>query len=228
MKTKYSFMFLVGAFLFNHHMAYAEIEEDGRLWLNVNARGSLPLEGFNWYAELQPRWREEGEDLDQLLIRPAVFYQLSSKSSVWLGYANVNSYPAGRNSNNEDRLWQQFSYQFDPIADIAISSRTRFEQRWFDNSSDTGYRLRQMIKLSRPIASLPNLSWVVSDEYFFNTNDTDWGAHSGFDQNRLFVGAGYKIHPTAKVEMGYLNQYLNGVRVDRMNHALSTTLEWSF
>ncbi len=207
---------------------HADTEEDGRFWLNINAKGSLPIEGLNWYAEVQPRWRDEGANFDQLIIRPALFYKLSPKSSVWLGYANVTSHPAGKKNTNEDRLWQQFSYSFDPIADIAITSRTRFEQRWLDTGDDVGYRLRQMIKLSKPILSVPNLSWVVSDEYYLNTNSTDWGARSGFDQNRLFLGGAYKINSHAKIEAGYLNQYVNGRTVDRMNHVLSTTLELTF
>lgn len=228
MTIKSCFWLMAGVFVFSNNVAHAEIEEDGRLWLNVNAKGKLPVEGLNWYAEIQPRWREEGKNFDQLLIRPAIFYKLSGKSSIWLGYANVNSHPAGRSTTTEDRLWQQFTYQFDPIADVSITSRTRFEQRWLDNTNDTGYRLRQMIKAARPIASVPNLSWVVSDEYYINANDTDWGARSGFDQNRLFLGGAYKINPTAKIEMGYLNQYVNGAKVDRMNHVLSTTVEMSF
>jgi uncharacterized membrane protein YfbV (UPF0208 family) len=59
------------------HVASAETEEDGRLWFNVNAVGKLPAQSWQWYAELQPRWREEGSHMDQLLIRPAVFYQIN-------------------------------------------------------------------------------------------------------------------------------------------------------
>ncbi len=219
---------LTGLTVFTQSIASAETIEDDRIWLNINARGSLPIEDLGWYAELQTRWREEGKDFDQLIVRPALFYKLSPKSSIWLGYGNITTHPAGKSNINEDRLWQQFSYNFDSIADTSISSRTRFEQRWQDNGDDVGYRLRQMIKLSRPIASVPNLSWVISDEYFINTNNTDWGARSGFDQNRLFLGGAYKINREAKIEMGYLNQYVNGRNFDRSNHALSTTAELNF
>ena len=52
--------------------AHADTEEDGRFWLNINAKGSLPIEGLNWYAEVQPRWRDEGANFDQLIIRPEI------------------------------------------------------------------------------------------------------------------------------------------------------------
>lgn len=210
------------------HLANAGTEEDGRFWLNINAKGNLPIEGFGWYAEVQPRWREEGKDFDQLVIHSALFYKPTAKSSLWLGYANVTSHLTGKSNINEDRLWQQFTYNFDSIANISISSRTRFEQRWQDNGDDVGYRLRQMLRLSKPIVSVPNLSWVVSDEYLINTNNTDWGARSGFDQNRLFLGGAYKINTTAKLQIGYINQYINRANIDRLNHVLSTTLELDF
>jgi len=59
-------------------------------------------------------------------------------------------------------------------------------------------------------------------------NDTDWGAVSGFDQNRAFLGVNAKINQQVALEVGYLNQYINTRNVDRENHALSTTLNLQF
>ena len=33
----------------------AETIEDGRVWLNFNAQGSIANTNFNWYSELQSR-----------------------------------------------------------------------------------------------------------------------------------------------------------------------------
>ena len=206
----------------------ADTIEDGRIWLNLNAQGAIGDTNFNWYAELQPRWREEGEKFDQLLLRPGIFYKLDAKSSVWFGYAKVVNHPDGKPTREENRLWQQYSYSFDKIGSVAIQSRTRLEQRRLENASDTEHRLRQMIKLSMPLSFSPNVSAVVSDEYFVKLNNTDWGGKSGFDQNRLFLGLGYKFDNHTKLEAGYLNQYVNTSTVDRMNHVLSTTVSYSF
>jgi Protein of unknown function (DUF2490) len=67
----------------------AETDDDNRIWLNLNAQGKLPFDGFNWYAELQPRWRDNGQEFDQLLVRSAVFYKLTDRANLWLGYANA-------------------------------------------------------------------------------------------------------------------------------------------
>lgn len=214
--------------VFSHIKALADVEEGGAIWFNVNAQGKLPSENLNWYAELQPRWRGEGEHVDSLIIRPGVFYKLSPKSSIWAGYANVKNYPAGRSKFEEDRLWQQFLHNFDTIQGINLQSRTRLEQRRLDSGNDTGHRLRQLIRVTKPLAGYSNILLVAWDELFLLLNDTDWGARKGYDQNRLFFGASWAVKPNALLEIGYLNQYVNLRGADRMNHVLSTTLNLHF
>jgi len=48
--------------------------EDDRLWLNVNINGPTADPRWRWYAELQPRWRDEGSTLDQSVGRSALYY----------------------------------------------------------------------------------------------------------------------------------------------------------
>ncbi len=64
------------------------------------------------------------------------------------------------------------------------------------------------------------------DELFLPLNDTDWGARSGFGQNRAFGGLGVTLDPQRKVtlEFGYLNQYVNRRDTDLMNHIVSLAL----
>ncbi|MDP2153433.1 MAG: DUF2490 domain-containing protein [Methylotenera sp.] len=219
---------LIAISSFSAHLSANSIVEDGRIWLNLNATGALPSEGWRWYAELQPRWREEGSHLDQTLLRPAIYYKLTEQSSIWAGYAHVVTHPASRSAFDEHRLWQQYLYQFAPINNIAIQSRTRLEQRFIENSDGTGHKLRQMLRLVAPSGVHPKLSWVFYDEYFLNLNNTDYGAQKGFDQNRAFLGGNWTLNPEAKIELGYLNQYVKTKQANFMNHVFSTTLIFSF
>lgn len=222
------FLYLITILSFNFVAnLHAEVEEDGAFWINLNAQGKLPVHNLNWYAEYQPRWRQEGKHLDVSILRPAIYYAIDKNTSIWLGYANVRFHPAGRSSREENRLWQQFLYRFEPIENIHIQSRTRFEQRHFEQASDTGHRIRQLFRVSVTITSSP-YSLVLWDEYFIHMNDTDWGAVRGFDQNRAFIGVNAKINPNIALEVGYLNQYINTRNFDRENHVLSTTLNLQF
>lgn len=207
---------------------WADTEEDGRFWLNMTATGDLPQLNWKWYAEIQPRWRNEGSDFDQLLIRPAVNYAISPQTTIWAGYAHVNTHPDEKSAYEEHRLWQQLLHQFSPIGEVSIQSRTRIEQRFVEHANDTGHRLRQMVRLSGPSHVHPDVFWVLFDEYILSLNATDYGARRGFDQNRAFAGVSWSATPQFKVEMGYLNQYVNGKVNDSMNHILATTFNYAF
>ncbi len=209
------------------HAAAAATEDDNRLWFNLNAQGPLPAANFGWYMELQPRWRDDAQEFDQMLIRPALFYKLTERGSLWFGYANVNTRRASGGSTEEHRLWQQFTYNL-KLPTVSLQSRTRLEQRDLETGDDLGHRVRQLVRVTRPLAKTPKLSFVAWNELFINLNDTDWGARSGFDQNRLFLGMGYNFSAKVRAETGYLNQYVHTATVERQNHVLSTVLSLNF
>jgi hypothetical protein len=207
---------------------FASGVEDDRLWLNVNVNGPTADPRWRWYAELQPRWRDEAGTLDQTIARTALYYSLTKQSSLWFGYAHVITEPANRPDFDENRLWQQYLYNFSPVDGMAVQSRSLLEQRWIENSHETGHKFRQMLRFTVASGLHPSLAWVAFDEYFVNLNNTDYGARKGFDQNRLFLGANWAFDDKTKMELGYLNQRVNTTQADSVFHVLSTTLNISF
>ena len=110
------------------------------------------------------------------------------------------------------------------MGDWLFQHRSRLEQRWVETGDNVGLRWRQLARAQRVLSHCPQWSFVLWDEVFFALNDTDWGANAGLDQNRTFIGLGYKRCPHAAVrtEIGYLNQFVNSQGgVDQMNHILS-------
>lgn len=206
----------------------ARTEDDGRVWLHANIQGTLPWTDFGWFVEAQGRWREEGDALDQASVRPAVLYRLNPETTAWLGYAHVVNHPSGGETRDETRIWVQVVHTLPRLGAFTVQSRTRLERREFEGASDTGYRLRQQFRLSRPIPGHTRWSFVLSNEIHFGLADTDWGPRTGFDQNRFFVGVSGELTATTRIETGYLNQFQRGSRVDRMNHVLATTLSTRF
>ncbi len=162
-----------------------------------------------------------------MLIRPAVFYKLTERASVWLGYANVRTRRVSSGDIEENTLWQQFTYTA-KLSKVSLQSRTRLEQRDLETGDDLGHRIRQLVRVTRPLMSDPKLSLIAWNELFVNFNDTDWGARSGFDQNRLFLGMGYSFSPKFRMEAGYLNQYIDTASVDRRNNVLAITFSANF
>lgn len=203
-------------------------EEDNRAWLNVQATGSTSIQNVRWYMELQPRVRDDFRERDQFFFRPALIYALAPKTSLWIGYAYVRTYVDSPLLQDEHRAWQQLLHEFEPIGGIRLRSWTRLEQRKFESAGDIGHKIRQRVAMNIPFAHYPNLSTLISNEYHHNLNSTDYGARSGFDQNRLFGGIAWKASPQSLIEVGYLNQYVNRHNEDAMNHVLATTLYYNF
>lgn len=220
--------FLILATLISCKNAIAETIEDGRYWFSLYTQGPLPKENFYWSLDIHPRWREEGRHFDTLILRPSLIYKITPKTSIWTGYDIINNHPAGQSSFQENRLWEQVMHQFEPFGGLTLTVRTRFEQRDRVDYSDIAHRLRQMVRATTPSSLHQQLSWVVWDELFINLNQTDWGVMRGTDQNRLFLGANWKFDELSNLEVGYINQYVNGKTIDRENHILSSTIRFNF
>lgn len=212
--------------------AQASTNEDGRLWLAAISQGSFEaldpeLEKWRWWLEGQVRFRDDMSRFVQGFPRVGLGYALFPNTTLWLGYAFIRTEPPGGNDSNEHRIFQQliWSRSFDSIG---LASRTRLEQRFFDTGSDVGWRLRQWIKFTLPIQG--RLSLAVNDEVFVHLNGTDWGARAGLDQNRFFIGPGWNFDAAGRyrMEVGYLNQYVDGRAANQLNHVLSLNLLVSY
>lgn len=203
--------------------AAAETTQDAQAWANVTLMG--PVSGkVVYFAEAQPRFSERTGKLDTLLLRPAIGVRLSPDLTLYQGYARVISPRQGAADLKEHRSFQQVSWIVGRPGGAEISSRTRLEQRWRADGDDVGLRLREMARLELPFSGRDGLAALTYAELFWAFNDTDWGARSGFDQLRTFVGVEAPIGGASTLEAGYLNQVINmpaGRR--RMNHVLSLT-----
>lgn len=187
----------------------APVSAQDQVWSSVTASGPVsPDSRWLVWFDGHARFRESGETLDTAILRPGVGYRVNSRLDVWVGYANITSRRPGPDTE-EQRLWQQATYPIARIAGGALTGRTRLEQRFREGGDDTGFRLRQFVRWSRPLGDSP-FSAVVSNEAFVALNDTDWGQRGGFDQNRAFVGVAWAATPKFRVEAGYLNQHIDG------------------
>jgi len=213
----------------------AQQTEDSGIWLGGFANGKLPpslnSEQGSWrlWMDVQIRFGDDASRFSQGVLRPGIGYALGRGWTIWAGYAYIRTEPPyATSTTTEQRIWEQASWS-GGIGATALSSRTRLEQRFVSTGSETGWRLREFVKVTRPLFAKSIWSAVVSDEYFVNLNATDYGATAGADRNRFFVGPGLRVSRAVSVEIGYLNQYTfrsNGP--DKNDHLLATNLFWSF
>lgn len=201
--------------------------EDGRFWLtlshdyHINERWRLNL-------HLQPRWRQEGGEFDQIIYRPGIYYKVAPSLSLGVGYGYILTHLTSGGNTHEQRLWQDVIYQANLTEDIKFLSRSRLEQRHLEGRSDVAHRFRQTVRFAVPTQLISGLSAVFYDEYFVNMNDASWGVHKGFDQNRAFFGVNYQWNQHVNADFGYLNQYVNRPNVDVENHVLAIAINTTF
>jgi hypothetical protein len=202
------------------------VEEDLQAWQTLLVTAPI-RDGVSVTMEVQNRLFDDMSDYGQLLLRPSIGFRVFEKATFSVGYGYINTDIEGRPVTHEHRYWQQLAF---PITGsnsfIQISNRTRLEERTVESADDLGWRLRQQLRATMPLSgSVKAVAW---SEGFFNFNDTDWGAVSGFDRWRNFVGLNIPLAEKMSLEPGYLNQYVNRTAEDKMDHTLSVTLSVSY
>lgn len=203
-------------------------------WGTAIFTGRVAGSNFLWYGEGSARATDsvktahtqtgENFDIHGLVGRVGLGYQLTSKQKVLVGYLYQESEaPYSRVDLAEQRAWEQHEFKHTFGNKDTLNFRTRLEERTVDVSSDTAVRFREQVKYNHVLTD--KLSLVASEEIFANVNKVNWGPVSGFDQNRGFVGVGYKLNDHYKTEIGYMNQYLNRENnYDRMVHIFNISL----
>ena len=131
---------------------------------------------WNWHNEVQYRNFNFAGDLEQLLVRTGLGYNLSeNNNNVLLGYVYIHSEPyiAGtddKSQTNEHRIYEQFITK-QQFGRINLQHRYRFEQRFIQD--DFKMRLRYSLSLNIPINKKvmeKNAVYAsLSNEIFINT-----------------------------------------------------------
>ena len=173
---------------------------------------------WNIHNEVQYRNYDAIGDLEQLLLRTGVGYNLSENNhNLLLGYGyilsqNYSAVTEDKLDVNEHRIFQQFTSK-QKIGNVSLSHRYRFEQRFVD--SDFKMRLRYFLAFKVPIlkteTSPTKLYLSAYNEVFLNTES------DVFDRNRVYGGLGYQLNNNVRIEAGYMNQLFEHSSRDQFN-----------
>lgn len=212
----------------------AQTVDDEGIWLAFFGQGNIRQQAntcdpchshqLKWWFDGHARFLDDAGGFNQSIVRPGIGLSLGKNSAVWAGYGWIKTSPLTGTDFDEHRVWQQWTWS-QSCEPITFALRSRLEQRFLETGDDTGWRFRQLFRTQYALPTCTPVTLVGWDELFIHLNDTDWGAESGFNQNRVFVGFGLKRDPSSRwrTEIGYLNQSINvtGGGNDRSNHILS-------
>jgi len=140
-------------------------------------------------------------------------------------YVYTWNFPYGKQpvkvGENEHRMYQQISYK-DHINRFYFDNRIRMEQRWSEHKilqSDGSWRVENYIYKNRFryrfLVNIPiNSPTMTEKTFFFSVYDelfVSFGKNVTYklpDQNRAYVGFGYKFNKFGTIQSGYLHQLI--------------------
>lgn len=199
-------------------------EDDANVWLGqfatINATDKVYVR-----LEAQERFTNDAERLGQLLLRSLVAYRINKNVNIGAGYAFVLTDPVGPVELNEHRFYQELNVRLIDKDGITLDSRTRLEQRTFQEREDTSWRLRNFVQLRVPVSKRNKL--VLYTEPFVDLNETGV-QRGGLSIWRNFVGVSIPLAKGVEVVPGYLNQYVFRNGRDRSDHTANVNLFMTF
>lgn len=175
------------------------------------------------------QWRSSDDikHMQTLLLRVGVNVELNKSVIATAGYAYISNRRSVMDVTGyapEHRIWQQLIVNH-KISRIATAHRFRLEQRFISKSvvqnnelkndgSVFANRIRYFIRNVLPLKTGPKfekgLFVALQNEVFLNIGNKANVNGEFFDQNRLYLAAGYRLNPKMDLEAGYMNQYING------------------
>ncbi len=179
--------------------------------------------GWNIHNEVQYRNYNAIGDLEQLLLRTGVGYNLTeNNNNVLLGYGYILSRNYLRNTDetidvNEHRIFQQYTTN-QSVLGVGITHRYRFEERFVED--EFKFRFRYFLSLKMPLGKkaldeneVDKRKFYLSayNEIFLNSETTV------FDRNRVYGGLGYNLSKNVRIEAGYMNQFFENSSLDQFN-----------
>ncbi len=180
------------------------------------------------HTDIQLRSTDEIKQVQTLLIRPGLNVRLNKYLTVTAGYAFISNKRIVGNASGfatEHRIWEQLLVSH-KLKSIAVTHRFRLEQRFIAKNYRSGQPVRArwlclcqpfpvfypapcVLLKKEPVFS-KGLFGALQNEVFLNFGDVSTVNNETFDQNRLYLAVGYRLHPAFDLEAGYLNQYVNG------------------
>lgn len=179
------------------------------------------------HNDIQWRSSDEMAHTQTFLFRAGLNVALNKSVVATGGYAYISNRRTVADVTGyapEHRIWEQLLINH-KISRVFTAHRFRLEQRFMSKpvvenndlkTDGTAYanRFRYFIRNVLPLKKSDKFTkgafLALQNEVFLNIGNKANVNGETFDQNRLYLAAGYRISPRFDLEAGYLNQYING------------------
>ncbi len=201
----YCSLFIIIFLFFSSTISIAQPSNTGN-WIIYIANQKINKK-WNLWSEVQNRNYNFIGDVEQLLLRTGIGYNLSEdNNNILLGYSFIQSHKYDnitwqKNKTEEHRIFQQFITKQN-FSSFYTQHRFRIEERFFTN--DFKLRFRYFLSINKPI----NKKTLEKDAIYLSTYNEIFlnDRKTIFDRNRLYGGIGYCFNKSIKLELGYMSQ----------------------
>jgi hypothetical protein len=195
---------LIFIILIGFSTAYYAQKSDLGAWYMYFGNNKISKK-LNFHNEIQYRNFDGIGDLEQLLIRTGIGYDLTeNNNNILLGYGFILSQPymnGEKTENIEHRIFQQFITK-QKFGRFNLQHRYRLEERFLQD--DFRMRFRYYLGFNIPVTKkemLPKTLYISAyNEIFLNLDSPV------FDRNRVYGALGFVINKNMRIEAGYMNQ----------------------
>ncbi|TDE17396.1 DUF2490 domain-containing protein [Dyadobacter psychrotolerans] len=187
-------------------------------------------------SDLQVRSAGQAKFVSNLLARAGLGYKLSDKQTILLGYTYFGSWEKENGEllyEPENRIYQQYQLE-NKFTKIEITNRLRYEQRFINTADQNVFaqRFRHYIQIQIPLISdaefKKGLYTSIQNEIFLNVQGKNKINHHLYDQNRVYLGLGYRLSEKIEMESGYLFRYQIQEDQNVRNNILQLLLRTSY
>lgn len=171
--------------------AHATEERFGQ-WTYLNVEAPL-TEETSLLATLHRRTEPDSFDTQLFFLRGGLQHKFAPGWTLQLTYEFRNAVVPDGPDQIEHRLTQTIAHNFGEVGPGKLDGRIQLEERFFNGSGDTGYRVRERVRYTLPVSR--SLDVQFSEELIGGLNRTETGQDDGLGTIRLNGGL---VFPIAK------------------------------
>lgn len=177
---------------------------------------------LSYMTDFQLRSGPKFNYLQNVLLRPGLLYQLTKEQSVGIGYTYFSTWDKSEEPNifePENRIFEQYIHKYEN-GRLYLSNRIRIEQRFIQTEKENVFaqRARHQIqtrfRLSSDTAFEKGFYVNLQNEIFLNIQNKHKLNNNFFDQNRPYLGIGYRINKKIETEIGYYYRFQKMIETD--------------
>lgn len=176
-------------------------------------------EHWAYYGEYHVRLKEWMAQMGQIYLRFGVLYKPTRYLGITAGFVNPWYWAPNPNSPNVDKVVPQFRFWEQVVLKhrhphLKVAHQFRFEQRYsrkYERESPFKWTFRFRYKLSLYVLlnsreMKPNTAYLMLyNEIFFQAGKSI--TYNYMEDNRAFIGFGYRFNDNFDVVMGYMNTF---------------------